>query len=247
MQNRLEKERAFHNEAFSTGIRKPLDAYYSIFGAIRNDFQKRLHSYAKGKNVLECGCGLNSYAKDLDPIVEELVGIDISDEAVHQSIKNADSFGLNNCRFLPMNAEALDFQSNHFDLIFGVGIIHHLDLPVFYEEASRVLKKQGSMLFMEPLGYNPFINLYRKLTPRLRTPDEHPLKRKDLGLLSDFFEQWTVSYYHFFTLLAIPLRNKRVFHPALNVLKRIDDFCFRYIPGFKYLAWYVIIETSKPK
>ena len=247
MQNRIEKERAFHNEAFSTGIRKPLDAYYSIFGNIRNDFKKRLDGFAEGSTVLECGCGLNSYANELDAMVKTLAGIDISDEAVRQSIANAEKAGLRNCRFKTMNAEKLDFPATHFDLIFGVGIIHHLDLPVFYEEARRVLKKSGRMLFMEPLGYNPFINIYRYLTPKLRTPDEHPLKRKDLLQLSGFFKYCKISYYHFFTLLAIPFRKTRVFNPMLRVLNGLDQFFFRYIPGFKYLAWYVIIEAGAPE
>lgn len=247
MQNRIEKERAFHNEAFSTGIRKPLDAYYSIFDRIRDDFKQRLNGFTKGNTVLECGCGLNSYANTLDSSVKKLVGIDISDEAVSQSKTNAGQAGLQNCSFLVMNAEKLDFPDGHFDLIFGVGIIHHLDLPAFYGEASRVLKASGKMLFMEPLGYNPVINLYRKFTPKLRTPDEHPLKRKDLLLLSDYFKYHKISYYHFFTLLAIPFRNRRVFNPMLRLLNGLDQFCFRYIPGFKYLAWYVIIETGAPK
>ncbi len=247
MQNRIEKERAFHNEAFSTGIRKPLDAYYSIFKGIRNDFKQRLDDFAQGSTVLECGCGLNSYANALDSKVKRLVGVDISDEAVSQSKTNSQQVGLNNCSFLVMNAEKLDLPSDHFDLIFGVGIIHHLDLPAFYNEASRVLKESGKMLFMEPLGYNPLINLYRKLTPKLRTPDEHPLKRKDLLLLSDYFKYFKISYYHFFTLFAIPFRKSRFFNPILRPLHGLDQFLFRYLPGFKYLAWYVIIETGPPK
>ncbi len=247
MHDRLEKEKAFHNDAFSTGIRKPLDAYYSIFGAIREEFRSSLRTYSASKDVLECGCGVNSYASELAPHIRRLNGIDISDEAVRQSVEMTKSKGLTNCEFRVMNAEQLEFADHSFDLVFGVGIIHHLDLPVFYSEAARVLKPSGKMLFMEPLGYNPFINFYRKLTPMMRTPDEHPLLIKDLKHIKNSFNDLKIRYYHFFTLLALPFRNKKVFHPLLKCLQGVDDFMFRLVPGFKYLAWYVIIEAGSPK
>lgn len=247
MQDRLEKEKVFHNEAFATGIRKPLDAYYSIFGRIRHEFQRRLDIYASGKDLLECGCGVNSYAYGLASKVNSIYGIDISDEAVHQSTERARQLGLSNCQFAIMNAEAPAFDKDTFDLLFGVGIIHHLDLPVFFGEAARVLKPDGRMMFMEPLGYNPFLNAYRKMTPRLRTPDEHPLLRRDLLLVEKYFKEVVVSYYHFFTLLAVPFRRMWLFKPMLRLLEIFDDFSFRYIPGFKYLAWYTIIEARMPK
>jgi len=247
MQDRLEKEKMFHNEAFAKGIRKPLDAYYTIFERIRRDFREKLDACAPGQDVLECGCGVNSYAYDLALHVNRLCGIDISDEAVHQSAARAKKLGLRNCDFSIMNAEALEYGDSLFDLVFGVGIIHHLDLPVFFGEAARVLRPEGKMIFMEPLGYNPFLNIYRKFTPGLRTPDEHPLLRKDLRLVGRYFEEVDIHYYHFFTLLAVPFRRKTLFGGLLKLLEKVDDFFFRYIPGFKYLAWYTIIEGRFPR
>ncbi len=246
MHDRLEKEKAFHNEAFSKGIRKPLDGYYSIFDEIRAEFRKRLEEYALANDIMECGCGVNSYAYKVAPLVKSLHGIDISDEAVRQSDVKASENNLNNCTFTVMNAENLGFNAESFDLIFGVGIIHHLDLQVFYKEAARVLTNKGRILFMEPLGYNPFINLFRKLTPKMRTPDEHPLLKKDILLITKYFKELKINYYHFFTLLAVPFRNTWLFKPFLRFLKAADDFFFRYIPGFRYLAWYVIIDAGFP-
>src|SRR3546814_4334755 len=44
---------------------------------------------------------------------------------------------------------------------------------------SRVLRPGGRAVFIEPLGLNPAIELYRRFTPSARTPDEHPLLRRD--------------------------------------------------------------------
>ena len=51
---------------------------------------------------------------------------------------------------------------------------------VKYEiHGSENLPSKGNLIFIEPLGTNPIINLYRKLTPKSRSKDEHPLINKD--------------------------------------------------------------------
>src|SRR3546814_1101008 len=78
-----------------------------------------------------------------------------------------------------MNAEAMTFPDDSFDLVFGSGIIHHLDIDRAFGEIARVLRPGGRAVFIEPLGLNPAIELYRRFTPSARTPDEHPLLRRD--------------------------------------------------------------------
>ena len=34
-------------------------------------------------------------------------------------------------------------------------------------ELSRIIKPNGECIFQEPMGHNPIINLYRKLTPNI--------------------------------------------------------------------------------
>jgi ubiquinone/menaquinone biosynthesis C-methylase UbiE len=81
--------------------------------------------------------------------------------------------GVVNAQFDVMNAEELEFEDAAFDVIFGSGIIHHLDVPRAYSELARVLAPGGSAVFVEPLGHNPLIRVFRNRTPELRTPDEH--------------------------------------------------------------------------
>ena len=54
---------------------------------------------------------------------------------------------------------------------------------------------------MEPLGTNPLINLYRKLTPRSRTADEHPFVTKDFDFIKSTLGTVTVKYYGFISLV----------------------------------------------
>ena len=78
------------------------------------------------------------------------------------------------CTFRVDNCEKTGFQDNEFDLIYGTGVLHHLELEKCLNEIRRILKKDGEIIFIEPMGTNPFINLYRLLTPKSRSEDEHP-------------------------------------------------------------------------
>ena len=85
------------------------------------------------------------------------------------------------------NCEKTKFNDNSFDIIYGSGILHHLDISLCLKEMYRLLKPGGRFLFIEPLGTNPLINFYRKLTPKSRSKDEHPLINDDFELIKKIF------------------------------------------------------------
>ena len=145
------------------------------------------------------------------------------------------------------SAEELQIPDASLALIFGSGIIHHLDLEAFFAEAKRVLQPQGRILFMEPLGHNPLINAYRNRTPGMRTPDEHPLLKKDLENLSQHFSNLNIKYYYFWSLFAIPFRRFWVFKPMLSLLDGMDQLMFKMLPFSRTWAWYALIDASFPK
>ena len=64
-------------------------------------------------------------------------------------------------------------------------------------EIHRILKSKGNLIFIEPLGTNPIINLYRKLTPKSRSKDEHPLINKDFKYINEKFIETKIKYYGF--------------------------------------------------
>lgn len=88
-----------------------------------------------------------------------------------------------------MGGEQLNYPDGFFDIAVGFAIIHHLDLNLAIPELYRVLKPGGIAYFAEPLGGNPVINLYRKLTPQYRTQDEEPI---DLDKLSSLLYQFKI-------------------------------------------------------
>ncbi|MCH8929087.1 MAG: class I SAM-dependent methyltransferase [Candidatus Marinimicrobia bacterium] len=246
-EKRLEREKDFHDLAFGENVRKKAHKYYSTALKSRKYYRQFLKSKASGANTLEYGCGPGSQVFMLAENGATVTGIDISDVAINLAKTEAESKGINDkISFFVMNAEELKFEESSFDLICGTGILHHLNLEQAYSELQRVVKKDGVALFIEPLGHNPLINLYRKLTPKLRTVDEHPLLYKDLILAKTYFKNVDIKYFHIFSLAAVPFRNTPLFKPLLGLLDFIDASLFFILPITRKYAWSVVMQLSAP-
>ncbi|MFC1747152.1 class I SAM-dependent methyltransferase, partial [Candidatus Neomarinimicrobiota bacterium] len=216
--HRLQKEQSFFNERYGDddSRRKGARKYYSVNRRVWNRYVEIIYNYCRGKKLLEYGCGTGSRSEQWSKVGAFVTGIDISTEGIKKA-KARVSISEYDAGYFVMNAEDTEFDDSSFDIVVGTGIIHHLDLLKSFQELNRILKKDGHAVFIEPLGYNPFINLYRALTPQMRTEDEHPLKQADLRLLGQYFKV-EFEYYSMFTLLAVPFRNAFFFNKLCDFL-----------------------------
>jgi ubiquinone/menaquinone biosynthesis C-methylase UbiE len=209
----------------------------------------RLETEAPGRRVLEYGCGQGEasliISKKYNP--KSVVGIDISDVAVDQARSEAAALRLDNASFEVMNAEKMDFPDDEFDLGCGFGILHHLNLDVALRELARVLKSDGSCIFLEPLGHNPAINLYRWLTPNLRTEDEHPLLLKDFAIFQRHFSRLDPLFVNLTTLATLPFSRLPGSSPLVHGAAGVDKVLFRVLPFTRRFAWNVVLIFSGPK
>jgi hypothetical protein len=134
-------------------------------------------------------------------------------------------------------------------MVIGFAILHHLDLKLAIADMYRVLKPGGVAYFAEPLGTNPLINLYRRLTPQYRTMDEEPLDLKALAPLLSKFSKVEHTDYYVTSLAAIALAYLpfgRRLYPAVNrQLMKLDDELLRIFPSLGRLAWYTILTLRK--
>jgi len=242
---RLQNERAFFNETFAEDTRKPLHGVYAITRASRQWYTNYLRQHCAGRRVLSYGCGVNSDAFWLVEEDAQVTGIDISDVAVDYSNQYVQEKGLLGADFAVMDAEAMTFPDQTFDLICGTSILHHLDLDKSLGEIRRVLKPDGRAIFIEPLGHNPAINLFRRLTPQFRTADEHPLTMRELAQIRAMFTHSEVLFFHLFDLLSVPLRKTRVFGRVSAVLGGVDRALLR-LPLVRRWAWQVVIVLENP-
>jgi ubiquinone/menaquinone biosynthesis C-methylase UbiE len=245
---RLEAEREFHNRKFGeTHEHGGSDAIYELPRVAYRYFESEVQPRAAGARALEYGCGDSSYAVKLSQWGARVTAIDISDEAIEETRKRLAEFGfLNQTDLIRMNAEELDFPDESFDLVIGRAILHHLDLERAYAAIARVLRPGGAAIFLEPLAHNPLINLYRRLTPHLRTEDEHPLTMRDLKAASRHFDDVKLRYFTFLSMGALPLaKAPRLFQGAVNGLDKADRALFRAIPAAGRWAWTAAMVMEK--
>jgi SAM-dependent methyltransferase len=248
---KIAKEKKFHNVVFGGDNEARLRAnekYYSITERLINEYRTILLSCCGNKDILEYGCGLSSYSFWLAQNgAKTAKGIDISDVAIQQASQRAMDEGLSDrMEFVVMDAEHLAFDDNTFDLICGNGIIHHLELNRAYAELARTVRSDGHVVFTEPLGHNFLINLYRKLTPGIRTEDEHPLMMKDIRLAEKYFRSVETKYFYLATLAASPFRKYRFFRTLVKFLDAVDRVLFTLLPFLKKQAWMAVIVLKDP-
>lgn len=224
--------------------------FYSIARISLNYVRKRLlQRVSEGKKILDYCCGDGDVSIFLAKNNADITGIDISDVSIENAKKNAQQAGLKDKPvFLVMDGEKLEFEENTFDFIICSGVLHHLDIQKAYAEMARVLKPGGEIICIEPLAYNPFFQLYRKLTPKLRTEweVEHILSKKSINLSKNHFNKIEMRFYHLATLLAVPCRHFFFFDYVLSFFETVDSVLLK-LPLVKWLAWQVVFIVSVPK
>ena len=238
------REKDFHNKLQSKKKGRFENIFYKAIYNSNEDFFEFLKSNSFNSEVLDYGCGVGESLKKValfNP--KKINGIDISEVSI-QKAKSRDYNSNTVIELTVDNCEKTKFENNKFDIVYGTGILHHLNIKTCLEEIHRILRPKGKFLFIEPLGTNPLINLYRNLTPKSRSIDEHPLLDSDFELIKNKFSKIKIKYYGFLTLILFPLYGTPKKSLVFKLLKNIDQFLFK-IGIFKKLAWSVMIIAEK--
>jgi SAM-dependent methyltransferase len=248
-ESKQQREAEFHDRAYSESFRKEVWGFYDIAAASTEYFWSLIGGEEPaGKDALELGCGVNAQAFQLAKLGAKVTAIDISPVAIGEVERRARQAGIEErATFRVMDGEKLEFDDAAFDLVCGSAIIHHLDSRKVYFEIARVLRPGGAGVFIEPLGHNPFINWYRRRSPHLRTPDEHPLLMSDLTLAADTFARVDARFFHLSTLIAIPFRERSFFRRLVQQLDATDRRIFSIAPGLRKYAWQTVFRLAEPR
>tara|TARA_Y100000591_G_C21705954_1_gene630777 strand:- start:85 stop:849 length:765 start_codon:yes stop_codon:yes gene_type:complete len=238
------REKKFHNELQSRPKGRFENIFYKAINNAWEDFFDFLKSKSKGADILDYGCGIGpSIKKVINFQPNKITGIDISEISIKKAKEETRNLS-SRVELLVDNCEKTKFKDNQFDIVYGLGILHHLEFSKCLDEIFRILRPGGSLLFIEPLGTNPLINFYRKLTPKSRSIDEHPLLQKDLSNLKIKYKDVKIKYYGFLTLIFFPFYKKPKESSLFSILKKIDQFLFK-IKIFRIFAWSVLISAKK--
>jgi ubiquinone/menaquinone biosynthesis C-methylase UbiE len=98
----------------------------------------------KPRKALDMGCGSGRWAAVAAPLVDELVAADASPDALQVARRNVRAA---NVSFVEATPDALPFPDEYFDLIFSIGVLHHVpDTEGAIRSLARKLTSQGTLL-----------------------------------------------------------------------------------------------------
>lgn len=249
LDERLARESSFHNEKY-TG-RDLYPAHYAVNPTEHVYKQmKSMLGDISGKRVLEYGCGDGWITADLARMGAHVFAFDVSSQAIDNAQLALSREGLaERCSLQIMPAERLVYSDSDFDVAVGFAILHHLEMKSALAELARVLKPGGIALFAEPLGTNPALQLYRRLTPQYRTEDERPLVLAELPEQLAAFSSFSHREYFLSALGAVGLTylpgGTRLYPSVSSVLHKIDGALLAAFPALGNWAWYTILAITR--
>lgn len=116
-----------------------------------NEHMARYHfavRLARGKQVLDAGCGAGYGSAELADVAERVTGIDIAPEAVAYARAH---YALPKLSFEQASCTALPFADGAFDLVVAFEVIEHLEnWREFLAEVRRVLAPSGQLIVSTP-------------------------------------------------------------------------------------------------
>jgi SAM-dependent methyltransferase len=139
---------------------------------------------------LECGCGTGIFTRELAKTGATIVAAEISHDFLKQAAKICQ---VKNVQFVRINLEdSSPLRNSSFDAMYGVSILHHLDLSKALPGLMRKLRPGGRFAFSEPNILNPinryivFVNDPEKRKARGVSPNEMAFRP---GELCDLLEK----------------------------------------------------------
>ena len=148
--------------------------------------------------------------------------------------------------FIVGSAHDVPLPGESVDVVFGMAILHHLDLALSAREVRRVLRTGGQAIFQEPVRNSKLIKVLRDLIP-YRAPDvspfERPLTDEELKDFADGFseyhsEAFMLPYINLAQILSIA---RNFLHP----LYHLDGAILKRFPSLGYYATIRVVEMIK--
>lgn len=189
----------------------------------------------RGKKILDYGCGGGiwatyfakrgaiTYAFDLSPAFVEIV-------KKRQRINQVNI----NCEV--MRAQRLNYPDDFFDVVWGVAILHHLDILEVRDELYRVLRRGGKAYFFEYYEGLRLIHFLQKLRHSLFSRhepgiygslNEKPLNDSDIAILSEPFSRTEVKRHRLFARFVYKILGS----PEIRWwIAKFDDFVLTKFP-----------------
>jgi SAM-dependent methyltransferase len=199
-----------------------------------------------GRTVLDLGCGSGVTAVLLASKGARVIGVDISTSLLEIGRTRAAASGIASPAFLVGSAHDLPIASESIELVFGIAILHHLDLDSVSREVHRVLRQGGRAIFQEPVRNSKWLQRLRNLVP-YQAPDVSPFERPLTDAeLQNFARRFVVRRQRPFSLPHINLWSVLpVLKDHAHKMHVIDGALLRRFSQLERLAGIRVVEIEK--
>ena len=207
------------------------------------------------QRLLDFGCGKGENSIMFAKLGYDVSGFDLSPNNISSAKRLAEKYDVTEkTDFSVSVAEKLAYPDEHFDIIVGTDILHHVDIGRALKECFRVLKKGGVAVFHEPIRVPIFDSLRetrfgRWLVPkevsleRHVTHDERKLTNTDLEILRGFDGNFSAQRFLLFSRLDRFIRDPN--GQQASFLEKVDYRVCRLLPFLKAFGGIVVVSLKK--
>lgn len=201
----------------------------------------------RGKPVVDFGCGTGENSLLLAKRGAEVNAVDISPDLIAIAQRR---LWLNNVTagvtFHTASVYEIPLPDESADVVFGMAILHHLDMRLAARETLRLLRPGGRAIFKEPVRNSKLLQLVRRIFPN-RAPDISPFERPLTDSeLQEFARGFASSRIRSFYLPTFSLaRMLPVVRNAVRPLAEADAALLKRFPSLAYYATVKVIELTK--
>lgn len=223
-------------------LNPPADTPYQL------EFAYHLLGDVSGKTVLDYGCGAGENSVLIASHgAAKVVGIDISPELVELGMRRLALHGFAAQAELKVgSAHELPIEDESVDVVFGMAILHHLDLQLASAEVFRVLKNGGRAIFLEPVRNSRVVKFVRNLIPYTApdiSPFERPLTDMELEKFAERFSKYrsrafSIPFVNLVNVLGLP---ESILHKAI----KLDGKILNTAPFLKNYTSVRVVEMTK--
>lgn len=209
------------------------------------DYTFHLLGDVKGKRILDYGCGDGLNTVMLSRRGAKVIGVDLSPELLALATKRVAANRCDDAILLLGSAHSLPLRDESVDIVFGIGILHHLDLEFASCEVQRVLKKGGRGIFKEPVRNSKLIARLSGLLPMRADASsfERPLTDQEIKDFAAPCKYRGRTFHLILSRLAtrFPLLRSSVLTPC----EKIDDLLLRLFPSLTHYGSIRVFEIAK--
>ena len=197
-------------------------------GLVRLEVWKRLMAHGVAdRDLLDYASGAGHWGIRLAQDGARVQGFDLSPVGVERSNRRAEVAGVN-ATFSCADASRLPYADGSFDVVVGIGALHHtIKYPGTAEELHRVMRPGSIALFAETLEGSWLLRLARRWTMR------NAAEAGDVLLTEPMVKDWAARFSHVqvdrYKLLLMAAKLGLPYR-LLGVLQGIDVTLFRVAP-----------------